>query len=896
MSNRTPLEALALAVGPTRTTALLIEPVDGQPRLVAVGRALTSTFGPSADAVAGARAAVAQVESAIGRPLFALGALLSPRREDSAGVETTSVVIEERPTVTLVGFGDRDALSSARRALAEIDARTGEPLEIQSAADAAELADRLRPKGPSGQPAAIVMVGPADAPAMARLAEALQLAWTVAGTAPPLLWTGEAAGVSVARAVLAPRFDFRVVDPVRPSAATEHVAPLRDAIVALWRARLDDSLPGAGAIAKWTPTPVQPWRRGEEIALTHLAETRKGPVWLARLVGPELQLLYAEPGQSDAPCVVATARADVAHPERQVRPWGVPTTAAAAHELRQAATDALRGATTALPRDARPSFGRRPGLLVAGGDLALLSAADLAHALADGLEPTGLVQIAVDEADGLAALGGLAAAAPAAAGPVLRCDLLRPLGALVAPGWRTGSGGVAFRFQAAEIDGQGGASAPLESAPVSLEETRRVPLGEGRRALVRAERPNWWDPRRYLGRKLQVVVEGGPLGLLLDGRARPAATALSLGRDTIEDDAAAPATMNGPSAARPLAGGPLAIRRTRALPAGARLLVAPGEAVEPDELVAQAPGRGDGANPALIPAGKLLGVADPRQHLVRPAGSRVQAGEVVARRKILFGVLQRTVVAPIDGVLATGLGGFGNLAVVPASDGLGIAAHLPGVVVGKLEDAVVIETRGALVSGALGFGGERRGTLLPPAMRLEGPVDARTAGRMAGAVVALDVLDRAQLERLRAAGACGAIVGSVEPGLAAELAVVDPGLAIVATEGIGHAPLPAAARQLLARHAGGLACLSAGRADDPRGWPEAILPGATAERALNLAEPTVAPGGRVRIVGEPVAHGRIAALLSAPVRLPSGAVVAAAEVDLDTGERVRAPLANLELV
>src|SRR5438093_2041891 len=137
MSEHTPRNSLALAVGPARTTALLIEPVGGQPRLVAVGRALTSTFGPSADAVAGARAAVAQVESAVGRPLFALGALLSPRREDGAGVDATAVVVEERPTVALVGFGDRDALASARRALAEVDARTGEALEVQTAADAA---------------------------------------------------------------------------------------------------------------------------------------------------------------------------------------------------------------------------------------------------------------------------------------------------------------------------------------------------------------------------------------------------------------------------------------------------------------------------------------------------------------------------------------------------------------------------------------------------------------------------------------------------------------------------------------------------------------------------------------------------------------------------------------
>jgi hypothetical protein len=883
-------EALALAVSSTRTTALLIESVDGQPRLVAAGRALSSSFGPSGDVVAGARAAVTQVESAVGRTLFALGALLTPRREDGAGVASAAIVFEERPTVRLVGFGDRNALASARRALASLDARLDEPVEVSATADAAELAERLRPR--SGALTAIVVVGPADAPAMARLAEAVQLAWPTPGTIPPLLWAGETAGVAVARAVLQPRFNLTIVGPVRRGTESEELGPLREAVADLWRERLDAALPGAGTVGKWAPGAPCAWRRGEEIALGYLATSRGGPVWLARLVGEELSLLHAEPASGDVPPRVVGARAELGLLARSLRPWSVPGTPSAANDLAAAVIEALRAAAAQLPADARPSLAGAAGLLIAGGDLALLPVETLVHALIDGLEPSGLLQLAVDEPDALAALGALAAVAPAAAAPVLTGELLRPLGALVAPGWRGRAGGLSFRFEARGASDGGS----LAGDGILADETRRVALAEGRSVEVRALRPNWWDPRRYLGRRLRMTIEGGPVGLVLDGRARPFGSALSLGREPIVDDAAAPVEQAGPVVARPIAAGPLALRRARPLPAGARLLVAAGDSVEPDELVAQAPGRGDGANPTLLPAGKQLGVADPRPFLTRATGTRVQAGDVIARRSTLFGLIQRTVVAPVDGVLAAGLGGFGNLAIVPGSDGLGIAAHLPGVVVGKLEDAIVIETKAGLIAGGVGFGGERRGLLLPTVGRVDGSSEARAAGRLAGAVVALDVLDRPQYELLRAAGAAGVIVGSVEPGLAAELALVDPGLVVIATEGVGSAPLPAAAREVLAAHVGGLACLSAGRADDARAWPEAIFPSATAERARALPEPALAVGSRVRVIGEAVQHGRVVAVPAAPDRLASGLVTAVVEVELEGGERVRPALSNLELV
>src|SRR5439155_8887271 len=114
---------------------------------------------------------------------------------------------------------------------------------------------------------------------------------------------------------------------------------------------------------------------------------------------------------------------------------------------------------------------------------------------------------------------------------------------------------------------------------ITAEEIRRVKLGEGESAEVSFDRPAWWDPRRLLGGRGRASVEGGPAGLILDGRARPTAGPLSLGRETLVDDAAAARFLADLVAARSIVPEPSLVRRTRALPASARVLVGPGDAV-----------------------------------------------------------------------------------------------------------------------------------------------------------------------------------------------------------------------------------------------------------------------------------------------------------------------------
>jgi hypothetical protein len=261
---------------------------------------------------------------------------------------------------------------------------------------------------------------------------------------------------------------------------------------------------------------------------------------------------------------------------------------------------------------------------------------------------------------------------------------------------------------------------------------------------------------------------------------------------------------------------------------------------------------------------------------------------VVARRASLFGLIRRTVTAPIDGVLAPEQGGYGNLAVVAAGEGEGVVAHFPGTVVGILPDqGVVIETTGLLVSGAVGFGPAVRGPLLPPSARLDGALQGH-GSRPRGAIAVLDVLDRTQLELLRASGAAGAVVGSVAPDLADELWSSPPELGIVAVEGIGRAPLCAPACALLAGQAGELACLTPDQAD-------VVVP--VQVRGARLApDLKLARGSVVRVAGESTELGEVAAVGSVPSRLSSGVWTRLAEVDLESGERKQVPLANLELV
>jgi hypothetical protein len=120
------------------------------------------------------------------------------------------------------------------------------------------------------------------------------------------------------------------------------------------------------------------------------------------------------------------------------------------------------------------------------------------------------------------------------------------------------------------------------------------------------------------------------------------------------------------------------------------------------------------------------------------------------------------------------------------------------------------------------------------------------------------------------------------------------------TDGFGSIPMNMAAYRLLTTNAKREATVNAEPYDRYTGArPEVIIPLPVAQPPEPPADATVfAPGQQVRM-RRPPAMGSIASIISLKpglTALPSGLRAPAAEVKLENGETVLAPLANLEVV
>jgi hypothetical protein len=159
-------------------------------------------------------------------------------------------------------------------------------------------------------------------------------------------------------------------------------------------------------------------------------------------------------------------------------------------------------------------------LLIGSGGV-LSNAPDRAEAalmLVDAFQPEGLTRLAVDSIFMLPQLGVLATVHPEAARQVLLKDCLIPLGVCLAPV------GPALR------DGTPVATVTLEAAgrpPVQVTlragELTRLPLAAGETARLRAQPVRGFNAGAGPGDALTADVEGGAVGVLLDGRGRPLA-------------------------------------------------------------------------------------------------------------------------------------------------------------------------------------------------------------------------------------------------------------------------------------------------------------------------------------------------------------------------------------
>lgn len=354
------------------------------------------------------------------------------------------------------------------------------------------------------------------------------------------------------------------------------------------------------------------------------------------------------------------------------------------------------------------------------------------------------------------------------------------------------------------------------------------------------------------------------------------------------------------------------VRRERRLPLKGEVLAKGGEHVAPDTVVARAELPG---NVQTVNLAARLGVDPARvgEMLVRPIGSRVQKGEIVARAKAMFGLMKNEADVPADGTIESVSSVTGQLLLREPPIPVEVNAYVRGRVAEVMPgEGVVVESRGALVQGIFGVGGETWGRITTVTSRPDEPLEgAHLRSEHRGAVVVGGShVSHATVLRARELGVAAIVVGGFDDHdlralLGRDLGVAitgqeDLGLTLVLTEGFGRIAMADRTWELLAASAGQVASVSGAtqiRAGVMR--PELFVPrdGAGEGAAQADTAGSLELGSAIRVIRQPW-FGRLGRVVELPAELQpldTEALVRVLVVEFaDDGTRATVPRANVE--
>ena len=364
-----------------------------------------------------------------------------------------------------------------------------------------------------------------------------------------------------------------------------------------------------------------------------------------------------------------------------------------------------------------------------------------------------------------------------------------------------------------------------------------------------------------------------------------------------------------------------------------QVLVRAGQRVEQSDVVAQTTLT---SVPTHVDIAADLGVppaAVPKRLLVT-TGTQVERGQVLAQKG---GMGTRTSRSPVTGTFtsldpATGIG-----LITTPDEPVSLQAHLKGIVTDVIPYyGAIVETPATLVRGIFGVGGEQHGVLkVVTASNDESMTVQMIDAKVTYAIVlgGADVTAEA-LRKMVELGARGVIVGSIKvseladfmgyPGTGVEswklgvsvqgsngwvfppsgpgpVAAVPPDFSIIVIEGFGSMPMNPRIFELLASSDGQeIAVDATTRLRRGLARPEIIIPLArtTAVRWLEESGPKLAVGKSVRLLS-PAYLGQAAQVVGLPVgprAAQSGVVTSCADIALPGGERMRVPVADIEVL
>lgn len=538
------LESFVTAdLGSITTRVTLIDQVAGEYRLVAHGSASTTLSPPWEDVSLGFLEAIGEMETVAQRRLLAQGRLVTPESGDGSGVDgfvaTTSAMGPLRLVVAgMMGpWSLKSALRAAHSTYTLVEgAFTIDELHLSSTEG---MLDFLRLLKGDDLDAILVTGGIEGGPTLPLVEMAKDLALLCASgeMRPRLIFAGNEEARAPVAEVLKGVVDLEVVSNLLPRLGEESLAGAQELLENLVGGKIA-LIPGIESVERWALAPIQPTARALGWAVRYLAQEHELKVLGVDIGGGSVGLFSAGDDRcfcaltSDVGLGYGLDRLIAERGVEQILRW-LPFDLEGAGDrilnkafrpgtFPQSREDLFleQAAARELMRWALERAGQRApvDLIVGTGGLFshLADPRQVALILLDGLQPTGLCSLALDEFSLLPQLGALAMAEPLAAAQVLARDTLLNLGTVIAPSGVAKEGEVALRFKMVYSEG-----GTIEGE-VSYGSLEVMPLPFGQRATLELHPTQSFDVG--LGRKgrgATTEVEGGAVGVIIDARGRP---------------------------------------------------------------------------------------------------------------------------------------------------------------------------------------------------------------------------------------------------------------------------------------------------------------------------------------------------------------------------------------
>tara|TARA_Y100000748_G_C15495382_1_gene488040 strand:+ start:360 stop:1484 length:1125 start_codon:yes stop_codon:yes gene_type:complete len=354
-------------------------------------------------------------------------------------------------------------------------------------------------------------------------------------------------------------------------------------------------------------------------------------------------------------------------------------------------------------------------------------------------------------------------------------------------------------------------------------------------------------------------------------------------------------------------------RKERILPLKGKVLVAKGDELSPDTIVASTnlPG-----NVQMLKVNNILNIEprDVMDCLVVKEGDTIKKGDMIAETPGIFGMFKSSVESPVDGTIESISETTGRVVVREAPIPVEVDAYVSGTVDEVIQkEGIILRSDAAFIQGIFGIAGEKRGEL---ALASNSPSEELTADQitedMAGKIlIGGSFLSLEAYKKAMNCKVAGIVVGGfnyydLKAVLGYDLGVAITGTeklptALIVTEGYGSIPMSSATFELLKSNHGNEASVNGAtqiRAGVIR--PEIVIPikgESNAEDSLSKEPEGIQEGSTVRVIRSPN-FGKIGIVTSLPSELnkmESETMVRVAEISID-GKNTLIPRANLEMV